>query len=113
MGYQKGEKTFYVSPTNWKGEEEGVISHIGAQGLLWHEKNVCFKAFLQDDQDLSWFFGKMFHFFDVNHVLQAQHPYIDKNHALEEDQHISMDSFILDTTNGLVKLLTLMMDVDK
>ncbi len=24
MGYKKGEKTFYMSPTNWKCEEEEV-----------------------------------------------------------------------------------------
>jgi hypothetical protein len=71
MGCRKGEKTFYVSPTNWKGKEEGVVSLIGAWGLLSHENNVPFKAFLQDDLDLSWFFGKMFHFLDVNHLLQA------------------------------------------
>jgi hypothetical protein len=27
MGYKEGEKTFYVSPTNWKCEEEKV-SHM-------------------------------------------------------------------------------------
>jgi hypothetical protein len=28
MGYQKGDKMFYVFPTNWKGEEEFVANHI-------------------------------------------------------------------------------------
>ncbi len=98
---------------NWKGEEEVVDSHNIACGPLWLEKNACFEAFLQDDSHLYWLFGKMFHVWDKNHHLQASCPYIDKNHALEEDWHISMDSFIFDTMNGLVELLTTMTYVNK
>jgi hypothetical protein len=28
MGFQKGDKVFYVSPTNWQGEEAFVADHI-------------------------------------------------------------------------------------
>jgi hypothetical protein len=30
MGYKEGEKKYYVSPTNWKGEEEYVTPHNNA-----------------------------------------------------------------------------------
>jgi hypothetical protein len=34
-------------------------------------------------------------------------------HAFDEDFHIFMDSFILKTTNGLVELLAMMINVNK
>jgi hypothetical protein len=55
----------------------------------------------------------MFHVWDGNHGLQAWCPYIDRVHALDEDFHIFVDSFFLNTTNGLVELLTMMINVNK
>jgi hypothetical protein len=38
---------------------------------------------------------------------------IDLNHLDKEDWHIFIDAFVLDTTNGLVELLTTMTDLNK
>jgi hypothetical protein len=40
-------------------------------------------------------------------------PYIYLNHHDEEDLHISIDAFVLDTTNGLIELLIAMTDLNK
>ncbi len=53
MGYQKGEKTFYVCLTNWKGKEEEVTHHDNTWNPFWWEKNVRFEAFLKEDLDIS------------------------------------------------------------
>jgi len=49
----------------------------------------------------------------MNHYLQTWQPYIDLNHPNEEDWHIFVDAFVLDTTNGLVEPLTTMIDFNK
>jgi hypothetical protein len=40
-------------------------------------------------------------------------PYIDLNHDDEKDWHISINAFILDTTNGLVKFFITMTNLNK
>jgi hypothetical protein len=40
-------------------------------------------------------------------------PYIDLNHPNEENWHILIDVFVLDTTNGLVELLIAMINLNK
>jgi hypothetical protein len=68
---------------------------------------------LLEDPNLSWLCGKMFHIWDWNHHLQTWRPYIDLNHPNEEDWHIFVEAFVLDTTNGLVELLTAIIDFNK
>jgi hypothetical protein len=80
---------------------------------LWTHKTVKFGKLLLEDPDLSWPCGKMFHVWDKNHHLQTWQPYIDLNHLDEEDWHISIDAFVLDTTNGLVELLIGMTNLNK
>jgi hypothetical protein len=46
MGYRQGEKVFFVSPTNWQGEEIFVPSIEASWGPLWKEKNDKFEEFL-------------------------------------------------------------------
>jgi len=55
----------------------------------------------------------MFHLWDENHDLHAWWPYIDANHLNELDYHIKVDSFVLDTTNGLINLLITMTNINK
>jgi len=50
---------------------------------------------------------------DGNHCLQTWLPYIDKVHPNDSTQHILVDAIILDTIDGLVKLLTVMTDLNK
>jgi hypothetical protein len=50
--------------------------------------------------------------FGMESLLQAWCPYIDRVHAFDKDFHIFMDSFVLKTMNGLVELLTMMINVN-
>jgi hypothetical protein len=113
MVYWKGEKAFYVSSTNWQGEDEYVCNHVDYWSSLWKEKNAKFEKFLAEDSHLYWLSRKMFHVWDNNHHLQAWWPYIDANHPNKPNWHIKVDSFVLDTTNGLIKLLTTMTNINK
>jgi hypothetical protein len=57
----RGRKWFFVSPTNWQGEEIFVSFVEASWGPLWKEKNDKFEEFLQGDMNLRLLFGKMFH----------------------------------------------------
>ncbi len=112
-GYWEGERAFYVSSKNQQGEEQYVCNHVDTWNCFWKEKNAELETFMAEDLYLSWISGKMFHVWDDNHHLQIQRPYIDANHRNKLDQHVKVDSFVLDTTNGLVELLTVMTDINK
>ncbi len=113
IGYCEGETTLYFSSTNLKGEEELVSKYIPSWSFLWTHKNAKFEKFLLEYLDCYQLCGKMFHIQDGNHYLRAWWPYIDFNHPNQEDWHISVDASVLDTTNGLVELLTSMTDLNK
>ncbi len=51
-GLQIGGKMFFVSPTNWQGQEIFVSSVEALWGPLWKEKNDKFEEFLQGSMDL-------------------------------------------------------------
>ncbi len=70
MGYQKGYKVFYVSPTNWQGEEAFVVNHIHEWDDHYKSMNATFKEALDFDEDLQRFNGRMFYVWDdVSHGL--------------------------------------------
>jgi hypothetical protein len=52
MGYRKGNKIFYVSPTNWQGEDAFVANHIHKWDDHWKYVNVAFEEVLNLDDDL-------------------------------------------------------------
>ncbi len=84
-----------------------------SQSTLWIRKNAKFEKFLLEDPTKFQFCAKMFRVQDDNHHLQAWWPYIDLNHPNEEDWHILVDAFVMDTTNGLVELLTTITNINK
>ncbi len=43
---------FYVSPTNWQGEEEFVANHIHEWDDHWKALNASFEEALNVDEDL-------------------------------------------------------------
>jgi hypothetical protein len=51
---------FYVSPTNWKGEEEFVIDHIHKWDDHWKAMNASFEKALNAYEDLQRFNGRIF-----------------------------------------------------
>jgi hypothetical protein len=50
---------------------------------------------------------------DDNHRLQAWMLYIFRVHPHDLSWHIAMDSIMLDTREGLIHLLTAMIDMNK
>ncbi len=40
--YHKGDKVFYVSPLNWRGEEEFTDSYVDSWNAHYHSKNDIF-----------------------------------------------------------------------
>jgi hypothetical protein len=66
-------------------------------------ENERFEYFLLTDLDLKFIFGHMFFVWDGNHMLHDDEP----------SWHISIDSIFLDTSHGLVELLTAMMEFNK
>jgi hypothetical protein len=60
MGYRQGE-VFFVSPTNWQGEEIIISTIESWWGPLWKEKKDRYQELLQGNPDLKSMFGKMFH----------------------------------------------------
>ncbi len=47
--YHEGEKAFYISSTNQKGEEKDVCNYMDTWNSLWKEKNAEFETFLAED----------------------------------------------------------------
>jgi hypothetical protein len=68
-------------------------------------KNESFESFLFVDRDLK---KCMFFVWDGNHKLQAWLLYINYLHNDEPSWHISIDSIIFDTFQGLAELLIAM-----
>jgi hypothetical protein len=52
MGYQEGDKVFYVFPTNWQGEEAFVANHIHEWDDHWKAVNASLEERLNSDEDL-------------------------------------------------------------
>jgi len=50
---------------------------------------------------------------DDDHRLQTWMPYISRVHPHDLSWHIAMDSIMLDTKEGLVHLLTTMINMNK
>jgi hypothetical protein len=69
MGYREGDKVFYVSTTNWQGEESLVDAY--EKGWDQHLKvaNDEFEVILEGDPNFSRFLGCMFHVWDRDHYL--------------------------------------------
>jgi hypothetical protein len=113
IGYWKDEKMFYIFFTQlerWRRKGEHLLQYFE---FVWKEKNVEFKKLLVEDPHMCWLSWKMFHIWDGNHRLQAWWPYIDLNHPNETKWQVKVDSFVLDTTNGLVELLITMTNINK
>jgi hypothetical protein len=51
MGYQKGDKVFYIPPTNWQGEAF-VANHIHEWDDHWKVVNASLEKGLNSDENL-------------------------------------------------------------
>jgi predicted ABC-class ATPase len=61
MGYKEGDKVFYVSATNWQGEETLVNSYEEGWDCHWKEANDEFEVFFIRDSNLFRFLKRKFH----------------------------------------------------
>ncbi len=98
---------------------------IGKERLsLWptlESLGVCFGSKRMKNLRHSWrqsanlssLFGKVLYVWDNNHRVQAWLPCINSIHPNDVDWHVSVHSFVLDTTCELVELLTAMTNLNK
>ncbi len=112
-GYREGDKVFYVSLTNQQGGVESTSNYELEWNSQWKFENDRFEEFLNPNLDLQKLSHKMFFVWDGNRCLQAWLPYIDQVHLNDSIWHISVDSMVLDTIDGLVVLLTVMTYLNK
>ncbi len=68
--YKEFDKVFYVSPLNWRGEEEFLETYQVSRNGHWRSKNKKFENFLLLDPNLKYLLS---HFFvwNGNDMLQA------------------------------------------
>lgn len=74
---------------------------------------MSLRTFYKKDPNLIELLGKMFHVCDGNHRLQTWLPYIERAHLEDEDWHICVESFMLNTRDDLVELLMVMTNFNK
>jgi hypothetical protein len=80
MRYTERDMVFYLSLTNWKGEEQDVSLHSGTWDEHWVVENEQFEKVLKKDPNLVCLSSKTFFVWDKNHRIQAWMPYISKLH---------------------------------
>ncbi len=100
MVYKEGDKVFYLSSTNWKGEKNTIDEHEQLWNVQWWEENK--RIFFMENPHLHRFLRCMFFVWDGNHRLQAWVLYIKWVHDEDIFWHISMDFILLDISNGLM-----------
>jgi hypothetical protein len=111
MGYEKGNKVFYVSTTNNKGVQEMVTPELlSSWDIRRQANNAKFEEYLRVDPNLKKTIQYDFSMWDGNHKFQTQLPFIDRVHKHEENWHVDVDSIIFNNTRGVVKLLITMMN---
>ncbi len=69
VGYQDGDKVFYVSPTSQQGHEESFHDHKAKWDWHWKVKNQEFEDIFLADHDFQMSLNKMFFIWDGNHCL--------------------------------------------
>jgi len=80
---------------------------------LWNNVNDTFNAKLCETPELEHLQSCKFFVCDGNHRLLAWSSYIEKQHNLDPDWHILVDSIILETKGRISVVMHAMHDVNK
>jgi hypothetical protein len=58
MGYRQGEKVFFVSPTNWRGEKIIVSIVESSWGLSRRKRVIDLRSYCRETQISCYYLGK-------------------------------------------------------
>ena len=113
-GYRDGASVFYVSTTNFQGQEKVVTEAERAKwSAHWRTRDQEFEEFLSRDPELAQLSNKFFYVWDGNHRLVAWYEFIRKSHKQDLEWHYMVRSIVLKTAENVTDVLTAMHDINK
>ena len=108
-GYCVGDRVFYISATNSKGNFQFVDDEVHAS-----QANAVFESQLDTDLSLTAYKNKMFFIWDDNHKYFTWTNYIDRIYTEDFEHHVFVESIILaPEPDDILSLLTAMHDINK
>lgn len=114
FGYRSGDRVFYVSTTDDKGDSELVNDTVmSTWNSHWLAKHNEFEEFLKSDPYLAPLSGKMFFVWDGNHRQIAWSEAIDTLHPDERKWHYSVKAIVLVTVGHTSMLINAMNDINR
>ena len=114
-GYRDGDRVFYISATDSRGNFKFVDDEVRASwSPNWAQANVVFESQLDTDLSLTAYKNKMFFIWDGNHRFFPWKNYIDRVYTEDFERHVFVDSIILaPEPDDIPSLLTAMHDINK
>ena len=114
-GYRDGDRVFYLSATDSKGNSQFVDDEVRASwSPNWAQANAVFEIQLDADPSFTSYKNKMFFIWDGNHRFFAWKSYIDRLHTEDYERHVFVDSIILaPELDDIPSLLIAMHDINK
>ena len=113
-GYRPGAAVFYVSTTNFGGEERFVTNVDRLSwDVHWQRRDDEFESFLSLHNELHELSNKFFFIWDGNHRHQAWTEFIAQSHSTEFNWHYRVRTIILKTREDVASIFTAMHDINK
>jgi len=114
-GYRDGDRVFYISATDSKGDVQFVNDEVRASwSPNWTQANAVFESQLDTDPSFTSYKNKMFFIWDGNHRFFAWKNYINRVHTEDYERHVFVDSIILaPQLDDIPSLLTAIHDINK
>ena len=113
-GYRPGAAMFYVSTTNFVGQERMVTEEDRSSwSPNWQRREREFERVIAKDKDLKVLSNRMFFVWDGNHRLQAWWEFINQTHPLDYDWHYAVRAMVISTKNDVTSILMAMHDINK
>ena len=113
-GYRPRAAVFYVSTTNFGGEEQ-LVTDAGrlSWNMHWQKRNDEFESFLSLHNELKELSNKFFFIWDNNHRHQAWTELISQSHSNDYNWHSKVRTIVLKTRDDIASILTAMHDINK
>ena len=113
-GYCPRAAVFYVSTTNFGGEERLVTdADCHSWDMHWQKRNDEFESFLSLHSELKELSNKFFYIWDSNHRHQAWTEFISQSHSNDYNWHYRVRTIVLKTRDDVASILTAMHDINK
>ena len=114
-GYRNGDRVFYISATDSKGNFQFVDDEVRAYwSPNWAQANGVFESQLDTDPSFTLYKNKMFFIWDGNHIFFAWKNCIDRVHTEDYEHHVFVNCIILEPQlDDIPSLLIVMHDINK